>query len=72
MIKENKELAIFLDRLDQTPDVKENIKLLMSQLNAYKVITIIKSFFFNVLICSIMILCSLNFKLSHKKTFYFL
>jgi hypothetical protein len=41
IIKANKELASFLDRPDQTPDVKEKINLLMSQLNTYKVITII-------------------------------
>jgi hypothetical protein len=70
IIKANKELFSLLDRLEQTPDVKERIKLLMSQLNTYKVITII-FFFFNALICSIMILCSLTFTLSHEKTFYF-
>jgi hypothetical protein len=72
IIKDNKKLASFLDRPDQTPDVKEKIKLLMSQLNTYKVITIIQSVFFNVLICSIMILCSLTSILSHEKTFSFL
>jgi hypothetical protein len=44
IIKANKELVSLLDRPEQTPDVKERIKLLMSQLNTYKVITII--FFF--------------------------
>ena len=41
IIKANKELFILLDLPEQTPDVKEKIKLLMSQLNTYKVITII-------------------------------
>jgi hypothetical protein len=41
IIKANKELVSLLDRPEQTPDVKEKIKLLMSQLNTYKVITII-------------------------------
>jgi hypothetical protein len=41
IIKANKELASLLDHPEQTPDVKEKIKLLMSQLNTYKVITII-------------------------------
>ena len=41
IIKANKELASLLDLLEQTPDVKAKIKLLMSQLNTYKVITII-------------------------------
>ena len=41
IIKANKELVRFLDRPEKTPDVKEKIKLLMSQLNTYKVITII-------------------------------
>jgi hypothetical protein len=41
IIKANKELVSLLDRPEQTPDVKERIKLLMSQLNTYKVITII-------------------------------
>ena len=41
IIKSNKELVSLLDCLEQTPDVKEKIKLLMSQLNTYKVITII-------------------------------
>jgi hypothetical protein len=41
IIKANKELFSLLDRPEQTPDVKERIKLLMSQLNTYKVITII-------------------------------
>jgi hypothetical protein len=45
IIKANKELFILLDRPEQTPDVKERIKLLMSQLNTYKVITIIFFFF---------------------------
>jgi hypothetical protein len=68
IIKANKELFILLDRPEQTLDVKERIKLLMSQLNTYKVITIIYFIFlFNALICSIMILCSLTFTLSHKK-----
>jgi hypothetical protein len=44
IIKANKELFILLDRPEQTLDVKERIKLLMSQLNTYKVITI--NFFF--------------------------
>jgi hypothetical protein len=42
--KANKELFNLLDHPEQTLDVKERIKLLMSQLNTYKVITII--FFF--------------------------
>jgi TusA-related sulfurtransferase len=42
IIKANKELVILLDRPEQTSDVKERIKLLMSQLNTYQVITIIK------------------------------
>jgi hypothetical protein len=41
IIKANKELDSLSDRLDQTPDVLERINLLMSQLNTYKVITII-------------------------------
>jgi hypothetical protein len=41
IIKANKELASLLDRPDQTPDVLAKINLLMSQLNTYKVITII-------------------------------
>jgi hypothetical protein len=41
IIKANKELASFLDRLDQTLDVVAKINILMSQLNTYKVITII-------------------------------
>jgi hypothetical protein len=41
IIKANKELVSLLDHPEQTPDVKEKIKLLMSQLNTYKVITII-------------------------------
>jgi len=41
IIKANKELFSLLDRPEQTPDVKERIKLLMSQLKTYKVITII-------------------------------
>jgi hypothetical protein len=41
IIKANKELVSLLDRPEQTPDVKAKIKLLMSQLNTYKVITII-------------------------------
>jgi hypothetical protein len=41
IIKANKELASLLDHPEQTPDVKAKIKLLMSQLNTYKVITII-------------------------------
>jgi hypothetical protein len=45
IIKANKELFSLLDRPEQTPDVKERIKLLMSQLNTYKVITIIFFFF---------------------------
>jgi hypothetical protein len=73
IIKANKELFIFLDHPEQTPDVKERIKLLMSQLNTYKVITIIFLFFlFNALICSIMILCSLTFTLSHDFFFFFI
>jgi hypothetical protein len=44
IIKDNKELFILLDRPEQTLDVKERIKLLMSQLNTYKVITIIYLF----------------------------
>jgi hypothetical protein len=45
IIKDNKELCSLLDHPEQTPDVKERIKLLMSQLNTYKVITIIYLFF---------------------------
>jgi hypothetical protein len=45
IIKANKELFSLLDHPQQTPDVKERIKLLMSQLNTYKVITIIYLFF---------------------------
>jgi hypothetical protein len=41
IIKANKELVSLLDRPEQTPYAKERIKLLMSQLNTYKVITII-------------------------------
>jgi hypothetical protein len=41
IIKANKELFSLLDRPEQTLDVKERIKLLMSQFNTYKVITII-------------------------------
>jgi hypothetical protein len=41
IFKANKELVSLLDRLEQTLDVKEKIKLLMSQLNTYKAITII-------------------------------
>jgi hypothetical protein len=41
IIKANKELDSLLDHPDQTPDVLERINLLMSQLNTYKVITII-------------------------------
>jgi hypothetical protein len=41
IIKGNKELASLLDCPDQTPDVLEKINILMSQLNTYKVITII-------------------------------
>jgi hypothetical protein len=41
IIKSNKELVILLDRPEQTLDIKERIKILMSQLNTYKVITII-------------------------------
>jgi hypothetical protein len=41
IIKDNKELASLLDHPEQTPDVKAKIKLLMSQLNTYQVITII-------------------------------
>jgi hypothetical protein len=41
IIKSNKELVSLLDRPEQTLDIKERIKLLMSQLNTYKVITII-------------------------------
>jgi hypothetical protein len=40
-IKDNKELVSLLDCPEQTPEVKEKIKLLMSQINTYKVITII-------------------------------
>lgn len=35
-IKANKELFSLLDRPEQTPNIKERIKLLMSQLNTYK------------------------------------
>ena len=45
IIKANKELFSLLDRPEQTLNVKERIKLLMSQLNTYKVITIIFFFF---------------------------
>jgi hypothetical protein len=41
IIKYNNELFSLLDHPEQTPNVKERIKLLMSQLNTYKVITII-------------------------------
>jgi TusA-related sulfurtransferase len=41
IIKANKELFILLDRPEKTPDIEERIKFLMSQLNTYKVITII-------------------------------
>ena len=41
IIKARKELVILLDHPEQTPDIKERIKLLISQLNTYKVITII-------------------------------
>ena len=41
VIKANKELVRLLYRPEQTPNIKEKIKLLMSQLNTYKVITII-------------------------------
>jgi hypothetical protein len=41
IIKENKELAHLLDLEDQTPEVKQRIKLVMTQLRTYKVITII-------------------------------
>jgi hypothetical protein len=44
-IKANKELFSLLDHPEKTLDVKERIKLLMSQLNTYKVITIIYLFF---------------------------
>jgi hypothetical protein len=46
IIKANKEFFSLLDHPQQTPDVKERIKLLMSQLNTYKVITIIFFYFF--------------------------
>jgi hypothetical protein len=45
IIKANMELFSLLDRPEQTLDVKERIKLLMSQLNTYKVITIFLFFF---------------------------
>jgi hypothetical protein len=45
IIKDNKELVRLLDNPEQTSDVKERIKLLMSQLNTYKLITIIIIFF---------------------------
>jgi hypothetical protein len=45
IIKDSKELVSLLDHPEQTPDVKERIKLLMSQLNTYKLITIIFFFF---------------------------
>jgi hypothetical protein len=68
IIKANKELFSLLYHPEQTTYVKERIKLLMSQVNTYKVITIIFFFFwFNALICSIMILCYLTFTLSHEK-----
>ena len=41
IIKDNKELFSLLDHPEQTPNVKERIKILMSQLNTYKVITMI-------------------------------
>jgi hypothetical protein len=72
IIKANKELFILLDRPEETPDVKERINLLMSQLNTYIGNNHNYYYFFNAIICSIMILCSLTFTLSHEKMFYFL
>jgi hypothetical protein len=46
IIKANKELFSLLDCPEQTPDIKERIKLLMSQINTYKVITIIIFFIY--------------------------
>jgi hypothetical protein len=45
IIKSKNELFSLLDHPEQTPDVKERNKILMSQLNTYKVITIIYLFF---------------------------
>jgi hypothetical protein len=41
----NRELAHLLDILDQTPEVEERIREVMTRLNTYKVITIISSGF---------------------------
>ena len=43
--KGNKELSHLLDILDQTPEVEERIKEVMTGLNTYKIITIISSGF---------------------------
>jgi hypothetical protein len=43
--KGNKELAHLLDILDQTPEVEERIKEVMTRVKKYKVITIISSGF---------------------------
>ena len=43
--KPNKELAHLLDILNQTPEVEERIKEVMTRLKTYKVITIISSGF---------------------------
>ena len=43
--KGNNELAHLLDILDQTPEVEERIKEVMTMLKTYKVITIISSGF---------------------------
>jgi hypothetical protein len=43
--KANMELAHLLDILDQTPEVEERIREVMTRLNTYKVITIISSGF---------------------------
>jgi hypothetical protein len=43
--KENKELAHLLDILDQTLEVEERIKEVMTRIKTYKVITIISSGF---------------------------
>jgi hypothetical protein len=43
--KENKELSHLLDILDQTPEVEERIKEILTRLKTYKVITTISSGF---------------------------
>ena len=52
--KANKELTHLLDILDQTPEVEERIKEVMTRLKTYKVITIISSGFIFYVIRSIM------------------